>query len=187
MRAHWLRAALGTLLIAALGGCERPADPSAVPSTGPAFSQNVADYVLIEGAIPSSILDLEVSKLIGPDGGSLSLAGHSIDVPAGAVDGVTLFTLTLLTNGYVEVELSAVLNGLLGGLLDVGEEGFGEETVALTLTYAWATNVEDPGDLVILRMLEDGKVEPLATTVDETGKTVTAELEHFSRYCMASN
>lgn len=188
MKSAWIRAALGTLILATFGACERPSGPTAVPAvTGPSLSQSVADYVLIEGTVPSSILDLEVSELIGSAGGSLSLGGHSIDVPAGAVDELTLFTMTLLTNGYVEVELSAAVDGLLGGLPDVGAEGFGEETVALTMTYDWATNVDDPDDLLVLRMNDDGTVEPLPVLLDRDARTVTAQLEHFSRYCMASN
>lgn len=187
MRATWIRAALGTLLLAAFGGCERPAEQASVPVAGPSFSQSASDYVLIEGTVPSSLLELEVSEIIGSGGGSLALGGHAIEVPAGAVDEPTLFTMTLLTSGYVEVELSAVVDGLLGGVLDVGAEGFGDETVALTMTYDWATNVDDPGDLLILRMRDDGTVEPLPVVLDREARTITARLEHFSRYCMASN
>ena len=164
------------------GGPRQISEPSAVPT----LNQSAGEYVLVEGRIPDHIADFDASQLIGPEGGALHLAGHRIEVPAGAVSDLTLFTITVVTNGYVEVELTAVLSGLLG-VLDVGESGFGDKTVKLTLTYAWAESVSDPSKLVILRMHEDGTAEALPTTLNATGKTVSAELDHFSRYAMASN
>lgn len=184
MRRSWTRFLIGAVILSVAAGCDPAPRQSADPPTAPTLDLTASDYYFIEGRIPSHIGDLDVSQLIGADGGSLHLAGHSITVPAGAVAEPTVFSMTLLTNGYVQVELEAISAGLLS---DVGAGGFNGKTVALSLTYAWASNVSDPADLVILRMHEDGRVEPLPTTVDSKGKTVTAQLDHFSRYCMASN
>jgi hypothetical protein len=163
-------------------------DVSDVPTapTTAAYSQSLSSYTRIEGRIPTDIPDLQVSKLIGIEGGSVNLAGHTIKVPAGAVEQPTLFTLTLATNGYVEVDLSATVTDLLGNTIDTGSKGF-KKPVTLSLTYAWASNVSDPSRLLILRMLGNGKVEALNSTVQPTGKTVTVQLDHFSKYCVASN
>ncbi len=169
-----------------LSSCERPATESpTTPSAVATHSSSLSSYTRIEGRIPADIPDLQASKLIGVEGGSVSLAGHTITVPAGAVGQPTLFTLTLATNGYVEVDLSATVTDLLGNTIDTGSQGF-KLPVTLSLTYAWASNVSDPSRLLILRLLDKDKVEPLKSTVDPTGKTVTVQLDHFSKYCLAS-
>ncbi|NLG61075.1 MAG: hypothetical protein GX539_02435 [Candidatus Cloacimonetes bacterium] len=145
----------------------------------------IGEYTLVQErlALP---LDLDISKIIGINGGSISLLGHTITVPAGAVDRPVLFTLILARPGYVEVELDATISGLLGRIIDVGGKGF-DKPVSLTLTYSRATNVSDPSRLVILRRLPGGAIEEVPSTVDTRTKTVTAKLDHFSRYCMAVN
>jgi hypothetical protein len=144
------------------------------------------DYVLIEERAPNLLESLQISRVIGILGGSLSLAGHTVTVPSGAVSLPTVFTLTLLPNGYIEVEVEALQTSLLGRLINVGEQGF-RKPVDLTLTYSRATNVTDPSRLKLMRVNPDGKHEILPSTVDFGRKTVTAKLDHFSRYCMIAN
>jgi hypothetical protein len=55
------------------------------------------------------------------------------------------------------------------------------------MSYARAKNVTDPDDLVIVRMLPGGRYQVIPTTVDKRRKVIWAELEHFSKYAMASN
>jgi hypothetical protein len=185
---HPMRWVLGLAAVLAVAtGCEPSTAPTLPEPSGPALSLESSGYRLIESPLPEGLPAIEVSKLIGLSGGSLHLAGHSIEVPEGAVSVPTLFTLSLVTDGYVEVELTAVVSSISGSVLDVGGNGFGGSTVALTLSYAAATNVGDPDDLLILRMLKDGQVEALDVVVEPNGKRVTAQLDHFSRYCLASN
>lgn len=181
------RAFVPALFIAALAGCDAATDPAVQPPTEAALTLEQGGYTLVEGRLPAELESLDRSRLIGPDGGSIHLAGHAIEVPAGAVDEPTLFTMTVLANGHVEVELTAVVTDVLGETVDVGEAGFGEKSVALTLSYASAEDVDSPDDLLILRVLDDGVVEPLDVVVDSERRTVTARLDHFSRYCLASN
>ena len=130
--------------------------------------------------------DLTLSKLIGIHGGTISLLGHSIVVPAGAVDLPTLFTLSVLSTGYVQVDISALAPGM-SGLVDVGEEGF-NRPVRLVMTYERATNVKREDRLVILRLNPAGMDEvheALPTTVSASADKASAWLEHFSGYIMA--
>jgi hypothetical protein len=187
MRNLFRWASVPALLLIALAGCEPATEPSQIERAVPATSHALADFQRIESQNPTTLDNLELSRLIDATGGAIHLGGHKIEVPAGAVTGPTVFTVSLLRSGFVEVELSAVVTDLLGETVDVGENGFGGKTVALTLSYAAASNVGDPSKLLILRMLDDGSVEPLDVVVDEQGKTVTAQLDHFSRYCMASS
>jgi hypothetical protein len=186
------------LALLLFSSCEPGRAPVSEVPTAPRFeeasgSEGSATYKLIEGRIPSEIADLQVSKLIGIDGGSLNLAGHTLTVPAGAVEQPTLFTMTLVTNGYVEVDLSATATDLLGNVIDVGSQGFpkGKEPT-LSLTYAWASNVEkgEEGKLLILRMhgeYHSDEHEELESAVETDSKDVSVVLDHFSKYCVASN
>ena len=151
-------------------------------------------YTLVEErlGVGVSLNDLRSTKLIGLEGGTVQLLGHSIHVPLGAVSQPTLFTIRVVTNGYVEVDLTAIggLSGLsgLGGLVDVGGQGFAVP-VRLRLTYTRATNVGDPANLLILRKLGpgyQGSYEVMPSVVNPTTRTVEAELDHFSSYVMAS-
>jgi hypothetical protein len=143
-------------------------------------------YVRIEDKLPPDIPSLSVSSVIGLLGGEVHLAGHVISVPRGAVSLPTVFTLTIATNGYVEVNITALTTNLLGSVINIGEVGF-RKPVTLSLTYARATNVTDPTRLKLMRLKADGKHEILPSRVRDEGLMVTAELDHFSRYCMIAN
>lgn len=152
---------------------------------------NIRRYELVQQPLLNlDLSDLRVSELIGVNGGSITLLGHSLTVPAGAVDQPTLFTLLALPSGYVEVDASTLLGGLLGGLFgfNPGEEGF-DRPVKLELSYDNArVRRRDEDDLVILRLNPRGYnylAEVIPSTIDERDNTGTAWLEHFSRYCMA--
>lgn len=121
-----------------------------------------------------------VVKVIGLDGGLLSLGNHSLLVPAGAVTQPTTFSMELLKSEYVMVDLTATRRGV-----DVGEEGF-DKPVTVTLSYE-GLRIKDPSKLFILRMNENGEHEKLPSVVDTRKRTVSAALDHFSKYAMASN
>lgn len=183
-------AALLTLCALLLTSCEparvtAPRSAAPAPAGAEARSSEAGSYTLVEGTLPLGV-DLRVSEVIGLEGGTLRLAGHTLAVPAGAVSAPTLFSMAQLPGGLVEVEMLALRSTLAGTLLDVGEQGFAVP-VTLTLTYAWADDVPDPARLLIVWRKPDGTLEPLPSRVDPETRTVTAELEHFSRYCLATN
>lgn len=146
----------------------------------------VRTYELVREPLLSLSLNLSVSQLIGGNGGTVTLLGHRIVVPAGAVDLPTVFTLAVLPNGYVQVDVTA-LAPALSGLVDVGAAGF-ERPVRLDLSYERATNVKRESRLVILRLNPAGMSElheALPTTVAASQDQATVWLEHFSGYIMA--
>lgn len=144
-------------------------------------------YSLVQQPILNlDLRNLRVSSLIGLEGGTLSLLGHELKVPRGALDVPALFTMIVLPTGYVQVDVTA-LSGLLGGLLNVGEQGF-NRPVRLELSYDRARNIRRERDLVILRLNPRGLGavhEALPSQVNRRDETVTVWLEHFSGYCMA--
>lgn len=144
-------------------------------------------YTVITESMPRDLLPgVSLSSVIGIRGGRISIAGHVLEVPAGAVTVPTLFTLTVPLNGNVEVDLSATVTDVLGNVIDVGSKGF-EKPVKLTLTYARGTNVEDPADLFIAYMPngDHSKHEKLPSKHEDKKKLVSTSLSHFSKYCMA--
>ena len=157
-------------------------DVPTAPQTSRSTQNSEHQYTFVEAERLLSIQ--RTVQLIGGEGGELELLGHTLSVPAGAVAEPTLFRMLLLPNGRIEVKLTALTGN--ASATPVGADGFRDgKTVRLTLSYAKATNVDDPSRLVVLYLADGGAVEEVPTTVDTETKTVTVELEHFSRYCMA--
>jgi hypothetical protein len=184
------------ILLLAFTACDQIGDPVApLPSTADPLlgsllgGNTVQGYTLVKDPILSlSGITSAVStgSVIGFGGGTISLLGHTLTVPVGAVSSPTLFTMTVLPTGYVEVDLLATVNTLLG-VLDLGSKGF-IKPVPVTLTYARGTNVGTHTDLKVLRIksiLGYGTYEVMPSTVDTINKNVTAPLDHFSRYTLA--
>jgi hypothetical protein len=126
-----------------------------------------------------------VSSIFSILGGVLSLDGHGIAVPRGAVLRPTLFTMETVAGPVVDVDLNAFQSNLLNRLLE--RLGMFNRPVTVELSYAAATNVTDPSRLVVVRLHDDGTYELLPTRIDQQRKVISAELDHFSKYAMASN
>jgi hypothetical protein len=126
-----------------------------------------------------------VTGLFGVLGGLLNVDGHGLAVPRGAVLRLTLFSMATVAGPVIDVDLNAYENNLLNRILT--RVGLFNRPVTVELSYAQATNVTDPSRLVIVRVHDDGTFEVLPTRVDRNRRVVTAELDHFSKYAMASN
>jgi hypothetical protein len=177
------------LLLFSVAACDRGSDYSNHPTAPQSFLSggSYGEYTLANDPLLPGLLQgqLSISGLLGTVGGTLEVLGHSIFVPEGAVSRRTLFTIFALPGGYVEVDLNAGIRGILGILFDVGGRGF-DEPVTVTLSYERSTNVPDPSKLVVLRLNGlFGQPEEIPTTVDPVNKTVSAKLDHFSRYAIA--
>lgn len=196
MRRRLLQPFLIPMLAAVvIAGCEMsdrsasqqlPTSPTGSPALAELLDGGNASYSLVHDGLTLDVAE-SVSATIGREGGQLSLLGHTLAVPHGAVSEPTQFTLTVLPTGYVEVDLTATVSTLLGGVLDVGSRGF-RKPVALSLTYSRATGVPDPSRLLIVHAKGPAGYEelvPVPSRVDERTEVVKAELEHFSRYVLA--
>lgn len=182
------------LAAAVIAGCEvsdrspsqLPTSPSGSPALAELLDTSSASYTLVQDGLALDVAE-SVSATIGPDGGQLTLLGHTLAVPHGAVLEPTQFTLTVLPTGYVEVDLTATVGTLLDGVQDVGSQGF-RKPVSLSLTYSRATNVPDPSRLLIVHAKGAAgydELVPVPSRVDTKKEVVKAELEHFSRYMLA--
>lgn len=144
-------------------------------------------YTLLKDPLLPENTSLSESKLIAQGGGSVTVLGHTLTVPIGAVSQPTLFTVEVLPTGYVEVDLKATTASLLHGLIDVGSNGF-DKPVQVSLTYSRATNVDQASQLQVLHlhgMTGYTTYTVLPSQVNTVSKTVSAELDHFSRYTLA--
>jgi hypothetical protein len=197
MRRGWfnrtMMLALASVLF--LSGCDH--SPTAPDVTAPEQTAQAevvvpnGDYTLIESPVMSNgllggllrlvggVLDLVVD-IIGLDGGILKLDHHQLVVPQGAVEQPTKFQMELVPNRLLMVDLTATR-----GRRDVGEQGF-DKPVTLTLSFKGA-KVRDPSKVFILRVMPDGRHERLPSVVDLEKQTVSAQLDHFSKYAMACN
>ena len=181
--AAWRLLLLGLCLFATSCGRDNAAGPVA-PLATPSPSPSITTYTLVSdprGLVLDTSL-LSVQALISPlTGGTISVLGHSLKVPAGAVTVPTLFTMVVLPTGFIEVDLRALLPDLFGTVITTFNK-----PLKLTLHYRRTTDVVDPSRLVIVH-INGTEYEPLRSTVDPTKKTVTAKLRHFSKYAMAQN
>ena len=188
------------VLLLAVTACEKEADPIAAVapsaeidpllggllggSSQPSGWVIANDPILSLGGVANAV---STGQLIGFGGGSISVLGHTLIVPPGAVTKPTLFTMVVLPTGKVEVDLLATVNTLLG-VLDVGSTGFAKP-IPVTLTFSRSTNVGTHGaQIKVLRiksLLGYGNYEVMPTTVDTTNKKATTALDHFSRYTLA--
>lgn len=187
---------LFTVVVSSCEHVESPTDP--LSERQMAVVVGGTEYTYLEGQPPglSGSDPVSVTKIIGGGGGELHLAGHTVRVPAGAVLQPAVFTLTVPMDGYVEVDLQSTLLNVLWkillGLLDpvVGLLGIDfEKPVTVELTYGWSTNAPaDPGEIKLLYQVDGtytGDHEIVSSTLDEDHEVIVAELDHFSRYCLA--
>lgn len=136
---------------------------------------------------------------IGSAGGSISLAGHSLTVPEGAVSQHLCFTMELGTSTVVDVDLNAWQMESSEGCkvegnaeeVEAGEgssrvlwTGTFDVPVSLALTYSRALDVSDPTELVVAWLKSATETLPVSSSVDTASETVRGELNHFSEYAL---
>lgn len=119
--------------------------------------------------------------LIDKAGGSITVGGHTLKVPAGAVGQSTWFMLKVVGGNAVQVDLKA---WRVSDWQPVTQ--FPTVPVQLTLD-AQSLGKADPGMLIVYLRDDtyDGRTEAVPSTVDVNNATVTGYLTHFSSYALA--
>ncbi len=188
-----IRVFAALLLAFAAGACDHGKSPTAVDA-----SVQMAPLVVSDASSggtytlhPANSYPAEsvVSAVIDRKGGEIWISDFAfLSVPNKAVTDPTTFTIRIVRNGYIEVDLTAtrVINGQV---VDVGAQGFAFP-VNLKLNYGYAVGVLDPNRLRVLWEVDGtltGRMREMPTTADAKLKWVTAKLDHFSGYVMASN
>jgi hypothetical protein len=126
--------------------------------------------------------------IIGPEGGSLYVDLHYLNVPRGAVTGPTKFTLRLRDDFRLGAKLTATSvdasGNPTGPTNNVGSAGF-PTPLYLTFSYQFATDAPaDPNDVRVVE-LRNGVLVPQPTYVYPWYKAATGLLYHFSDYGLA--
>ena len=123
-----------------------------------------------------------VMGMIQPTGGSISIDGHTLLVPAGAVGQPTWFSLQVVEGSVVHVRLKAwrASDG-------AAVSQFPVVPVELTLDASRLEKL-DPTGLVIVYLRDGtygGSREAVRSVVNQNNWTVTGYLTHFSSYALA--
>ncbi len=114
------------------------------------------------------------SVSVGRNGGTVTLGNHRYVIPAGALSRNTTMTMAYASLGAVAV--------------DCGPSPLTFAVpVTLTLSYAGTSYEEDgmdPSELRIWYVAPDGSMELIGGSVNESARTVSAPVDHFSRYIL---
>jgi hypothetical protein len=115
--------------------------------------------------------------ILGPEGGSLRIAGHRLTIPAGALTEATQFTLRAPAGRQVQLELSAAgaehYTFVAPVVVTISYDRCGRQHSA-TPASAWYT--DDTGQLPL---------ELMPGKDDRKQRAVTFQTTHFSTYTVA--
>ena len=160
------------ILVLGLAACDvaRPTDALRAPvltaNSGPALIRCPLNT-------PSS-----ASATLGPLGGTLTLGGHRVVVPAGALLGPTHIQVTEPASQYVELSVQA--NGLPHFEFEL--------PVVVTLSYERCTRSDldkVPLGAWYIDELTKALLEDMGGVDDKAARTVTFSTLHFSGYAIA--
>lgn len=147
--------------------------PEPVVNSSVAPLQDVGPALLVCPSLESR----SASKRIGPRGGSVTVAGTRLVVPAGAVLAETDFVLTIPASQYLELDIVAG-----------GEEHY-EFAKPVTIRVNYAHCQSETADV---EALSAWHVDPVHTFLEEMpglddkqGKKLTFETDHLSKYAIA--
>jgi len=195
MKRRWLKVLTVVAIAAGMAACsDRPGSVTA-PAAQPRLAY-VNGYTVLrdkkgnEWIVLTGVGQASETKTatIDQDGGQVKLAGTVLTVPRGAVDGPTLFTVTMLTQPYIKAQLSAVTvsaNGRRGskGWIAGEELHSFDRPITLTLSYTGAKeNLPDAAMLKGLYVVDDVVQQVFSATVDRRGRSITFTTDHFSDY-----
>jgi len=169
----------------ALGACsDRPslAAPDHITLSPPTLSQtalpaqaspNTAGLLVCSVAAPAT-----GSAVIGPNGGSLVVAGHAMVVPKGAVPTPTRFTMDVPASPYIEVTIHP----------DNEEHYSFKRPVVITLSYSRCTDAELPAKPLRAWWIDPRTKNSLGVMAgfdDRHDKRVVLFTDHLSGYAVA--
>ena len=161
------------LTIGLLGACGEAGEGPLAPD-GPALAASGSK--LLECPVSQTRSTSATVDLLG---GTVSLDGHSITLPAGAVLLPTEITLTVPASNYMEIEIRA--NDL---------ESFQfEAPVDVVLSYARCTRANIDNDVLSawhIDTVTKALLENMGGVDDKSGRAVTFQSGHLSGFAIAN-
>ncbi len=160
------------LVLVVLGwtACDRPTAPAFTEVAAPRAGRFGGYRLVTSRTFQSSVT---VTTILGGGGGTLSVNGHTLWVPAGALAQPTAFTMSTTYGTALQVSLSA-RDPRSGAAVTVFDT-----PLRLSLSYANA-RVSDPNTLKIAWLVNGQIVAVQASAVDKSHKLVSSSLYHFS-------
>ena len=183
MRLEMKLAGFSALL--ALSACNSPDATSPVGThNAPSYNHTDGSYQLVTGTHWDN-MDISSSRVIGPNGGHLTLGLHELVIPEGAVSKPTVFRMSKTSGPHILVDLEA------------HEQRSGQEIntfaqpVELRLSYKFVpitgAELNRMAILWLKQGSETGELVPVPTHIDRKHKQLVGSLTHFSRYAMGMN
>ena len=168
-RSNFLRrtaaSALALGLVAAVS-CETPTVPP---------DQNPQNFTLV--SCPNTVART-TQALIGPLGGTLSLAGTTIGIPSGALSAPTLITLTIPASPYMEIDVRA--NDLLSFVFN--------RPIGVRIDYSRCTDPAlNTNKLSVWHIESQSKalLENMGGADNKSANTIDFTTGHLSNYAIA--
>jgi len=168
-RSNFLRRTVAAVLALGLVGavsCEAPTIPP---------DQNPENFTLV--SCPNTVART-TQAVIGPLGGTLSLAGTTIGIPSGALSVPTLITLTIPASPYMEIDVRA--NDLLSFVFN--------RPIGVRIDYSRCTDpVVNQARLSVWHIDAQSKalLENMGGTDNKTANTIDFTTGHLSNYAIA--
>ena len=162
-------------LAAAVTACSEPTTAPQSPADAPALTETQGATALLE--CRRSFFDITWG-LLGPLGGLLSLDGHTLIVPAGALDQLALVTVRTPSTRFVEIE--ARVNG---------RDHFQfNQPITIVLDYSRCPDWRiGPEPLTVWQIDPDTKafIRDMGGVDDRAARKITFSTDHFSGYAIA--
>ncbi len=170
--------ALGLLALGS-AACDRAGTPTA-PAPGaarPGLIGDVGGYTLVAAGTRQGTASVKV--VLGAGGGMLSVNGHTLTVPAGALAEPTRFTMTTVSGSSIRVALTAADAKTGAPVTEF------PTPLRLSLSYANA-QVSNPSKLKVAWIVNGEIVAVQRSDVDRLHRTVSSSLYHFSDWAVCN-
>jgi hypothetical protein len=159
---------------AALTACSEPATGPSLDAPEPTLNEVAAPALLECGTADRDF----ALALLGRLGGLLSLNGHQISVPFGALTGLAVITMRQPATSFVEVEVRVN-----------GRQHFQfAKPVTVTLDYSRCDpSIIGPGPLMVWEIDPDTKafIRDMNGVDNREAQTISFTTDHFSGYAVA--
>lgn len=174
-RRNGLRLGAAAFAIAALAaiGC---GEGRATTSPGTDQFASASGRTLVECPTATTT---STQALIGLLGGTVSLGGHVVDIPAGALPAPTLITITVPASRYMEIDVKA--NDLTSFLF--------RKPVSITIDYSRCARTDvDTVPLTVWHIDTQTKalLENMGGEDDKARRRIRFSTEHLSGYAIAN-